>query len=57
MEREVKKLKARIQELTSDATEPAQDGENGDEESDKTPDTGTKKKGAGAGRGFRRDAP
>ena len=51
-ERKIKKLKARVEELKSGKPEPAQDGGDRNEERDDTPETGTKKKGTGAGRQF-----
>ena len=56
-ERKIKKLKAQIEELGGGSPEPAQDNGSRDEERDDTPETSTKRKGAGAGRRFNRDAP
>ena len=56
-EREIKKLKAQIEELEGGNPEPAQENGSRDKERDDTPETSTKRKGAGIGRRFNRDAP
>ena len=56
-EREIKKLKAQIDKLSGGSPDPTQDNGSRDEERDDMPETSTKRKGAGTGRRFNRDAP